>query len=750
MTLDPNHDQRRAADPTVSAWVGASAGTGKTKVLVDRVLGLLLAQNKPEPHRLLCLTFTKAAAAEMSDRIATVLAEWSVMDEAKLVKHLDALTGVEPSPETCDHARRLFAHLLDAPGGMRIETIHAFCQSLLRRFPVEAGVSPHFEVMDDRDAAETMLEARDEVLAHASREPDSALAHAVARITSRVHETKFSDFMSDLVRERGKLRRLLARPDGAAAAIADLRERLGVGPKDTEPRVIAHACKAVDEDRMKELMLTLLTGSKMDVEKGDNLANWLAADEATRQNTFFTTYTRAFLTQDYQPFKKFVTKAVTEAAPDAPVIMAEEAERLLQVRDHVLSVNTAENTAALLTFAEALLDAYGAAKTSHAVMDYDDLIFSARALLETQGAAAWVLYKLDGGIDHVLVDEAQDTNPDQWAVFQALTEDYFSGLGAREPGERTVFAVGDRKQSIYSFQGADPRAFDAQKSRVAARATEVGAGFESVDLHISFRSTRAVLDVVDRVFKTDPGRDGVASEGEDITHIPHRAKAGGLVELWPPEEPEEKDAPPPWKPPVERVTTSQASTRLAERVARRIHAMITKGEILESKGRPIRARDIMVLVRRRGGFVEDLVRSLKKLGVETAGADRMTLTDQMAVMDLIALGEFLLLPQDDLTLAAVLKGPLVGLSEDDLFTLAYDRKGGLWDALCRRAGEATVFGCAHRELEDVLARADFTPPHELFAHVLGRLGGRRKLLARLGPEAEDPIDEFLNLIERNR
>ncbi len=740
LSADADIRQRRAADPKTSVWVAASAGTGKTKVLTDRVLTLLLAGTPP--HRILCLTFTKAAAAEMATRIAKRLGRWATDDDTELAADITRLLGRDPDTAMLAAARRLFAGVLDAPGGMHIETIHAFCQSLLRRFPLEAGIAPHFQVMDERDAGELLEAAKLEVLAHAQGGGDTALAEALALVTGRIHETAFPELMAELAGERGRLERLLDHHHGAEGAVAALRARLELAADDTHATILERACdeSGFDAPALRQATEALLTGAKTDRDRATVMAPWLA-DSAGRAEGF-DRYRTAFLTVKGTVREKLCTNGVRDEHPGIGEALLVEAERLLLVCERLKAAAVAEATRALLTLAAALLAAYRRAKDARALMDYDDLILGARDLLSRPGVAPWVLFKLDGGIDHVLIDEAQDTNPDQWAVVAALTAEFFAGQGARD-ASRTVFAVGDAKQSIYSFQRADPREFERMRAGFADQVPAAGGRWDEVALNLSFRSGRAVLDAVNAVFGPGmPARDGVAAD-EDITHLAHRGTAAGRVELWPPVEPRAADEVPPWKPPVERIRGDSPRTRLARLLARRIRVMI-EAERLESKDRPVRAGDVLVLVRRRGGFVEDLVRELKTEGVEVAGADRMVLAEQMAVMDLVALGHFLLLPEDDLTLATVLKGPLLGLSEDQLFALAHGRgESGLWETLKRRILDDADFETAYTTLADLLAQADRLPPHTLFARVLGPLGGRRRLLARLGLEAEDAIDEFM-------
>ena len=645
-------DQRRAADPALSVWVAASAGAGKTKALADRVLRLLLDGAAPE--RLLCLTFTRAAAAEMAIRINGELGKWTMLADDALHVRLEALAGAPPDADLRARARRQFATVLDAPGGLKIMTIHAFCQSLLGRFPLEAGVAPHAEVLDDRSAAELLVAAQAAVLERARSGAEPALAEAVDTISVHAGEETFVDLMARLRGVRARLRRLIRRHETLGGLVAATGRLLGVAPGETVETVIAEACAEGAFNR-------------------DALA------------------------------------------------------------------------AALLRLGGAMLDEYDRAKAARARLDYDDLIRGARDLLRAPGVAAWVLYKLDGGIDHILVDEAQDTSPEQWEVIAALADEFFAGEGARET-RRTVFIVGDEKQSIFSFQGADLRALEAMRAHFRDRVESAAGKWREVGLGLSFRSTEAVLEAVDAVFASPAARDGVAFADHAIAHASHRKGHAGTVELWPLVTRDEAAPAAPWTPPVTRTERDSPRARLARHIAHTIEHWVASGERLAARGRAIRPGDVMVLVRTRTGFVAELVRALKDRGVPVAGADRLVLTDHLAVMDLVALGGFLLLPEDDLTLATVLKGPLIGFDEDDLFALAHDRgKSNLWRSLVRRRGEREAFGRAYDRLSGLLARADFTPPYELFAGVLGGGGGRRELVARLGPDANDPLDEFLTL-----
>ena len=746
LSVDPNQQQRLAASPTTSVWVSASAGTGKTKVLTDRVLNLLLTGTQPQ--RILCLTFTRAAAAEMESRIADQLGRWTMMAEDILQNTLEELLGEKPEDQMIQRARRLFAEVLDTPGGMNIQTIHAFCQSLLGRFPLEADVAPHFALMDERDAEEMLITARENLLNRARGGQDEELAAALAEVTSHIHETQFPDLLAELTYARGRLRRLIDHHGDIGAVIENVRSLLSVSADETPDSVIAAASEneAFDELGLRVAIGALLEGNGNDAKRGVRIQSWI--DNTSRSLEAFFDYASIYLTDltkaSFNVRKTLITKPAAKKSPGVIDILNSEGIRLEQVVWHWRAVSIAKSTAGLLVLGEALLATYRALKEERALLDYDDLILLAGELLHREGVAPWVLFKLDGGIDHVLIDEAQDTSLDQWRVIEALADEFFAGLGSHET-PRTIFAVGDVKQSIYSFQGADPITFGAMRDQFAGRAQAAGQEWRPIDLTVSFRSTQAVLGAVVAVFSQAQAVDGVTLEDEIIHHEAWRAEQGGLVELWPPVEPRAADAPVAWKPPVERIRGDAPQTRLAGLIAGRIARMIKDKEILEAKGRPIEPGDIMVLVRRRSGFVEDLVRALKELEIDVAGVDRMVLTEQMAVMDLIALGKFLLLPEDDLTLATVLKSPLIGLTEEQLFDLAYQRESILWQSLAAHIKDDPDFAAAHDVLSTLLARADYVPPFELYSEILGKHHGRFKLVSRLGPDALDPIAEFLNL-----
>ena len=729
-----NAEQLQASDPAVSAFVGASAGSGKTKLLTDRLLRLMLAGARPD--RIQCLTFTKAAAAEMSVRLRKTLGRWVTLDDQALSQELRALR-VEPGEEALHDARALFATVLDLPGGMRIGTIHAFCQSLLRRFPLEAALSPHFQLVDDRDAEDALTEARETMLAHAST-PDRRTA--LEMLAGLVSAEQFGRHVAALQSNLPRLKAALEMGDGLADA-----QRRALGVKlTTRDAIIADAINWQSERELREAALIVQRlGSRKCAERAGRILEWLGLEAADRGECW-QQWCDEFLTKEGKPRAPsgFVSKAVLDQYPDHARFFLAECDRILDVIDAYLALHVASVSAALMTLAKPVLLAYAEHKEASGLLDYDDLIGRTSNLLVDPGAA-WVLYKLDGGLDHLLLDEVQDTAPAQWKIAHALTDEFFAGAAARDV-DRTVFAVGDRKQSIYSFQGADIDEFDRSHKRLRERVEAAGKPWQEAKLDVSFRSTQPVLELVDCVFANPLAAAGVVDAGDTLTHYADRAAHAGCVELWPLAPLPDAAEPVPWTVPEQNHGLTSAPQQLAETLARWIAHQVGGTVMLESKGRPLAPGDVMVLVRRRNDFARALVRALKSLGVPVAGMDRLMLTEQPAVQDLLALADALLLPQDDLTFACLLTSPLGNLTDDSMMELAIGRSGPLWSALRTRAEERPDWHAAWTFFATLLARVDYVTPHALFAEALGPLGGRARLFARLGPEAAEPVDELLN------
>lgn len=731
-------NQRSAADPAQSAWVAANAGSGKTRVLVDRVTRLLLRGTRPSG--ILCLTFTKAAAAEMQLRLTDRLGKWTTLADAALKTELFELLGGAVTGSDMDAARRLFARTLESPGGLRLQTVHAFCEALLKRFPVEAQVPPGFAVADESVTADLFATARQRVLRDGLN--DAGFRSVIDFFAARLDDKRFDELMKALLGRRRDLALLLEAHGSAAGAIGALYAQLELPPDATREMSIRLHLEAMRLADLRRAVAALCNGGTNDKKLGRPLADWLAG--GTRIETFENEWLSRFFTEKGDPRVTLVSKPTEKSTPGCTEILAEEQSRLMALKQELNKVLVAEATAMLLRLGERLLQAYADLKTARGLLDYDDLILRTRDLLVEPKRVEWVMFKLDRGIDHILVDEAQDTSPDQWSVVTALAEEFFSGAGARDDiSRRTIFAVGDRKQSIYSFQGAKPQAFLDTYSIFRRRAEAVGQQLAQIPLEMSFRSAPAVLQLVDAVFAEDAAKPGVVDE-RPLHHKASRSEAAGRIELWPPFKPDPKAQSEPWETPLDYVGQKDPRKRLAEEIAAQIRRWIDSEELLPSLGRPVQPGDVMILVRRRNVFFEAMVQALKTAGVPVAGADRMKLAEQIAVLDLLALGAFCLLPEDDLTLATVLKGPLFNFSEEELFDLCWNRQlPRVWHELQRRADEWPRWRAASDELHRWLARADLITPFALYAELLGAGGGRQRLVARLGPQANEPIDEFI-------
>ncbi len=724
-------EQSLASDPAVSAFVAASAGSGKTKLLTDRMLRLMLGG--APPARIQCLTFTKAAAAEMALRLQHRLGRWVTLDDAALDSELGALE-VAPNDTIRQAARALFAEVLDLPGGMRIGTIHAFCQGLLRRFPLEAAISPHFQLVEEVEAEAEMQAAREDALAAAD-------AGSVAIVASLVRADDFATVVQAMQGARGRLAPLMALPEAARESRVWLAAE---ARHASEAEALAEAAVWPSEQDLHEALWQVQAhGSNAVRDRALAMLGWLSLPAAERV-AHWTDWLGQFVGKGGKPlsYGNFPNDKVHRLQPWIRIAVEAEQARVLAVEDARRAVRCAEATAALLRLVAPALDGYAAQKQRSGLLDYSDLIGRAERLLEDPGAA-WVLYKLDGGIDHLLLDEVQDTAPEQWRIAHRLTEEFYAGLGARGDGpRRTFFAVGDPKQSIYSFQGADPTEFQRSREQMSERVGGSGQVWRDVTLDVSFRSTAPVLALVDAVFADPVAAAGVA-DGGDLRHEADRAGMAGRVELWPLAPSPEPSAPEVWTVPAQNQALVSAPQRLADAIAAAVAALLARGERLEARDRPLEAGDILILVRRRGPFATAVVRALKTRGVAVAGLDRLQLTEQVAVQDLLAACDAVLLPDDNLAVACVLTSPLGGLTDDGLMQLALGRQGRLWDTLRDRAGERADWGAAWRFLSALAARADYVSPHALLAEALGPLGGRARLLARLGAEAAEPIDELL-------
>lgn len=753
-------NQSTAADPSISVWASANAGAGKTKVLIDRIARLLLAGALP--GRVLAVTYTKAAAAEMQTRLYAKLGDWTIASDGELrveLLRLDPNLDLE-KPGTLSRARALFAAALETPGGLKIQTIHAFCTAILQRFPLEAGVPPGFQTLDDTTRAQLADQAF-ETAANANRD----VFLKIAALTGQDGDRAVLE--EALKNKKG----LLAAGQCEIKLNKRLSRALGITSHDTPDNLRADAIAALDTGALTAAALALGEGADKDQKLSRLISNALqeADPELAWQDLLSTIQTGKGERQARQIYSKpkpkkensIITAAFGpyEAWPSPFCLAIEAAE------DQIRACELRDNSALLTEAALAYDAAWTHAKRSIGVLDFEDLIAATASLLKSgNGAAQWVLYKLDAGIEHILIDEAQDTNPEQWDLLAPLFE--VLDTEARDQ-PRTRFVVGDEKQSIFSFQGARPERFINERARFEAGAADYNDGRKALSFDLSFRTGQTILDAVDATWAlTSPlGTLPLAQSDEadppferkyafETRHSAFRKQQIGAVELWPlmlnPEKaPNVKAHEQPFDVEHEASGRNALADRIAMDLKHRLDACFPVWD--EGETRPMRAGDVMVLVKRRNAFFHQLIRRLKHHGVPVAGADRIKLVEDVGVQDLMALAQFALLPEDDFNTACVLKGAFCGLVDDDkqLFPLAYDRGSqSLWNRLC--VSDDPQFAPARDFLQLVLNRAGHLPPYEFFAAILEQAmpestrTGWQILIERLGREVREPVEAFLS------
>jgi ATP-dependent helicase/nuclease subunit A len=734
--------QARASDPAASAFVSANAGSGKTHVLVQRVIRLLLARVPPE--KILCITFTKAAAANMAERVFSTLGHWVTLDDDTLDAAIVEAGVPRPDADLRMRARELFASALETPGGLKVQTIHALCTRLLQQFPFEANVPAHFAVLDDRDQNEMMERANLAVLLDAARDPDSAVGRALTTAMASAADVTFKDVVHEACLSRDHFMAWTDSAGSAEAAAAQTSAALGVDPgasiEDVEREIVDGP--NLPRSRWEEVAAILAASSKADQDQAERLRDALVLSGIEQVNR----YLDVFLTEGSTQRKSVVTRRLCDSRPQIAQWFGAEVSRLEALIERRRALTTRDRTQALLHIAISAAANYRREKQERGLLDYDDLIDKTLALLDG-GASGWVHYKLDRGVDHVLIDEAQDTSPRQWDIVAHIVSEFTSGEGARDGVVRTIFAVGDEKQSIFSFQGAAPREFADKRQHFQTRFKAAGLVFDPVSFTYSFRSGVSVLRAVESAFEIEEVYRSITSDRDGMPAHEALDDAGpSLIDLWELAEADDRQDIEGWRAPFDGVSATSPEVKLSKRIQAEIKSLVEGGIMTGSSGKRRRLRygDVLVLVRRRGNAFDAVIQALKHANIPVAGADRLKLTEHIAIIDLMNLADALLLPQDDLALAVALKSPLFGLTEDDLFTLASQRKGSLRGALNLHAATDRKLEAALKRLEECERRSAATP-FAFYAWLLGGDGGRRRILKRLGHEANDALDEFLEL-----
>ena len=734
-------EQREASDPDALAWLSASAGTGKTQVLTARVMRLLLSG--VDPASILCLTFTKAGAAEMADRIHARLAHWVRLKSPLLAAELMAL-GEAHDPDSVAMARELFARVLDATGGgLRIQTIHAFAQSLLAAFPAEAGIVPGFRPIEGREQSLLMRETLAAMLIAAEERNDAALTADVQNLSRRLGEAGAEGFLQRCAYSYEAMTAL-----GAPELIGDtLRRALNVPLGDVDV-AIAEACSddAFDMVALRRVAeANIAWATKTGLANAGFVTEWTAADLEKRAEKL--SELRTIWATKAGDLRKFSAKLI-DVEPDYAQICAELEVEVAPLLDLRIKADFADFAAAALRAGLQFSEDYARAKRRAGALDFADMIGLTRDLLNQPGIGEWVRYKLDRSIDHILVDEAQDTNTAQWSIIAALSGEFFEiDPDSADAVHRSIFAVGDFKQAIFGFQGTNPAAFEAARHAFAGHIAARERELRDLSLDKSYRSSPAILELVDTVME-GIGGDAIGLPGGLRPHVSAHEGRSGRVTLLKPVRGEAVDA----IDAGEEGWLADAKLALARKVARQVREWIADGPEqmwLAGRGRVLLPEDVLILVRSRGELASLLVARLHEEGVPVAGVDRLMLTDPLAIQDLLAALRFALQPEDDLNLATLLVSPLIGWSQDRLYALAYGRKSSLWSRLRDEIEkESEVFPDvrdARLCVNEILNQADFVTPYQLLESILsGPVQGRKKLLARLGEEARDPIEELLN------
>ncbi len=731
--------QNSASNPSNSVFVSASAGSGKTKVLTDRTLRLLLLG--VSPSKILCLTFTKVAAIEMQKRIFSELESWVMMDDEALKNHLEKLNSKPPSNFEIKAARKLFATLLDDNSGLQISTIHSFCQSIIKKFPVEAKTSPNFSIIDDQKENQLLLEARKNLLSMALQDPK--LAAQINLISARLNENSFLEISSEIIRKRHNLSEIKERYFGIDGVIQAVYEELKINPDENEETVFTDFVN--DENWKKNNLVNLCESTE--IKNKEVIKKFISNPILDNLEEYLS----VFLTTENEARKQLTTKAIQKENPLAEEIMRSEQERVLQFLEKFNTVKIAVSTATLLVVVDKIIEIYNFLKNQNGYLDYSDLIIKTSQLLENSANREWVKYKLDGIYEHILIDESQDTNHQQWNIVKAITEEFFVGSGAVENANRTIFIVGDEKQSIYSFQGAEPDIFANIFHYYQDKLKGIDQKFLNIELTSSYRSMPAILQTVDKVFASPELTKAISTLATKIEHISVKNKHFGKVELLPivgsniqKKDDKEKDQFL-WNLDFTTNEEYKAQEILAQMIACKIKSFFIKGKFLNEKNRNAEFGDVMILLKERKSNLGNLlIKYLNDEQIPVASSDRINFADNIIVQDLISLARFTLLPQDDLNLACLLKSVLFNVSEEELFEICLVRnesKISLFESLKQK--NPHLF----QELTDLLSfneKQQFSI-EQFFSYVLIFKHKQKEIFTRFGEKGVEILNQFFKV-----
>ncbi|MFT6071580.1 MAG: ATP-dependent helicase/nuclease subunit A [Alphaproteobacteria bacterium] len=738
-TLKQDHLKRQnsASDPKHSVWVSANAGAGKTHILVERIIRLLLPPYECAPHKILCMTYTKAAATEMTERLFQRLGSWVSKSDADLSSEMTQMMGYAPSATDMITARRLFAKALETSGGLKIQTIHGFCEHILRRFPLEAGFSKDFTLLSDIELRKFYMDGLEHLSLYALQNPTSPLNEAFSALA--LHYS-FQSLVDLLINSR-KIYAIMKHQNKPFWDSKRLAHYLNLPiPCDLE-LLYGGFFNLIDDLKISALISALEDGSKTDKVRADALRYMQIKDFNNFdlwQDFFMNAKKDAMLSRS-----RFITKKIQDHYPDHADYVYALYDKFSEVLTHhngLAIYNMTHNISLILIEVHQYVDKL---KQEQSACDFDDIIIRCRDLITNPEVSEWILWKFDGGIDHIFVDEAQDTSPEQWDIVRALSQAFFK---ADKPQKNhcTIFAVGDEKQSIYGFQGAAPEKMSQNAQFFADAAHQSQAQWQMESLRGSFRSSPAIMQLVDSVFQNEAASGVLFGDNDKVEHYAVANKGPGYVQIMPPVIPPDHDTQNAWESPLDAPSETTAAAINAQNIALKIQELLQSPQLLPSTGRPAEPKDIMILLQSRDATMRHLMRSFKRLDIPVSGLDRINLLTEVAILDLLAVIDFVLYPDDDLTLAQILRSPLCHISEDDLFYLAHNREGKLWQSLGVHHGESAHFTTAYEFLKGVIKCAEHASPYDFLNYILENTQGRKKFIARLGADCIDALDEILN------
>jgi ATP-dependent helicase/nuclease subunit A len=711
-----------------STWVMAHAGSGKTYRLIWRVVGLLLRDVTPES--IWCVTYTNAAAAEMDARLIALLKAMHLADDAGL---LEMLSGPLPECATAEHipvARSLFARIQQRPhGGVRFTTMHGLCQWLLRAFPLEAGISEHATLLEPEDATTMRRDAIRQICA-ANLDDASALAHARAHIISVANFDHALAMIEKAIQKQANMQPHFVREPEAMSQ--DYYGALGIA--DPDGRAALHASFIQHDGVALAPAIAMLCESRNANDRafGALLDQWVHADITARES-MLGAYLGGFLTSTMAPRKRLFTKQSMAEDSAAAGLLRREQQRVYDYAQQRAAYALAEDSVAIQRMAQAASDAYQSSKAAADVLDYDDLLRVAYGLLSSPDMMPWVMHRLDYRLEHLLIDEAQDTSPIQWRMIGALCEEIIAQ--SEQAGQpKTLFVVGDVKQSIYSFQGAAPHWLPRMYAELSSRLPH---GIERETLDVSYRSSGAVLDWVNALCADADIASSLADQGP-VPHRLHHRDAYGRIECWPTSEATPHAPLAPYHMPVAPIEAQTADAALAEQIASELDTRLLG---MPLRGKPLRPGDVMILVRTRTALVGYINAALMRRGIPVAGLDRLRLAEHPAVHDCMALFAWCLQPNDDMALAQLMMSPLLDMSQETLLECAAGRGDiALWEAVQRdHPAVATQLRAWQEHARE--------GAYGLLQHVLVRDKKTRAFSRRMGEDSLNVLDELLLYVQ---